>query len=189
MKCNVSFSFLGIALLTLMLIYDKSGNAVHGICAAVFHESGHIFLLLLLRDIPEKIRVSVYGIRIERSEKVNISYFFETLIVLAGPLFNILTALVMSFFEKDMSVPIKMNLALAFFNLLPLSPLDGGRALFYILCRIKNETFAKTAIKIITVLGIIPLTVTGIIIFIYDKSSYSLLLSSVYISFSLLSFP
>lgn len=189
MKCNVRFSFLGIALLTLMLIYDKSGNAVHGICAAVFHETGHIFLLLLLRDIPEKIHISLYGIRIERIEKVNISYFSEMLIVLAGPFFNILIALVMSFFEKDMAVSVKMNVALALFNLLPLSPLDGGRALFYFLCRTKNEILAKKTVKIITALGIIPLTVTGIIIFIYDKSNYSLLLSTVYISFTLLSFP
>lgn len=189
MRYKVRLSFVGIALLTLMMIYDKYGNAVYGICAAVFHEAGHLSVLLLFKDIPEKITVGIFGIRIERTEKPNISYRREAVIALAGPVFNIATAFAMSFFERDMSIPIKMNLAIAFFNLLPLTPLDGGKALYSLLCTVKSEFDAKKITKIITVLGIIPLTVMGLYTFLNDRHDYSLLLSSLYVSFALLSFP
>ncbi|MBQ3150662.1 MAG: hypothetical protein IJB86_05395 [Clostridia bacterium] len=189
MKCKTDFSFIGAALITLMMIYDKSGNAVHGVCAAFFHESGHLFALLISGDIPQKISVGIYGIRIERYEKASVSYRTEAIIALSGPVFNLTAAAIMSFFDKDMSVPIRMNTAICLFNLLPLTPLDGGRALYYILCRLKGLDFAAKCSKVITVLGIIPLTVTGFLIFINNTSDYSLLLSSLYVSFALLSFP
>ena len=184
MKCNVRFSFVGIALLTLMLIYDKDGNAGFGICAAVFHEAGHLLLLLIYKVPPEKVVVGIFGIRIERTEKTNTSYLREALIVLAGPVFNLIAAALFS-----TGIFVKMNLAIGIFNLLPIIPLDGGRTLYYILCTVKNESSAKKITKNITAIGLIPLTVIGLLIFISDKSNYSLLLSSLYISFALLSFP
>ena len=178
-----------MALITLMLIYDKSGNAVHGVCAAVFHESGHLITMLLSGDSPQKISVGIYGIRIERHEKTCISYPVEILIALAGPLFNLTIAMLMTLFNRDMTVSVRMNIVIALFNLLPLTPLDGGRVLYYVLCSVKNISFASKITKIITALGIVPLTVIGLLLFINNKQDYSLLLSSLYVSFALLSLP
>lgn len=55
-------------------------------------------------------------------------------IALAGPLINILLAIIFTFMYKILPSPIflyslKINLILAFFNLLPIPPLDGSKIL------------------------------------------------------------
>lgn len=180
---------MGLALITLILIFDRNGNVGLCICAAIFHETGHILSLLLFRDSPKKINIGFFGIRIERTEKTDISYLKEAVIALSGPLFNIVVALITLFSEGSSDPFVMINAFLAVFNLLPLAPLDGGRVLYHLLCRFSEDSTAKRITKTVTAVGLIPLAVTGAVIFIRDRSSFSLLLSSVYISFSLLSFP
>ena len=147
MRSEINFSFVGLALITLILIFDKNGSFALCICAAIFHEAGHILSLLLFRDTPDRINIGLFGIRIERTEKSDISYIKEAVIAVSGPLFNIITAAVTLILNGIYDPFVRINALLALFNLLPLSPLDGGRVLYHLLCRFTDISLSKRITK------------------------------------------
>lgn len=63
------------------------------------------------------------------SVSAGLSYGKELAAVLAGPLANLLWGLLLAWLGGPWLVPAGANLVLCAFNLLPVRPLDGGRAL------------------------------------------------------------
>nr|WP_326184997.1 peptidase M50 [uncultured Oscillibacter sp.] len=98
--------------------------------AAAVHELGHLLALRLLGAHVTGLRVSVLGAVLE-TDSGCLSYGGELLAVLAGPAANLLCALLLT--ARDgarWAVPVGTHLVLGLFNLLPVGPLDGGRALY-----------------------------------------------------------
>ena len=98
--------------------------------AALLHEMGHLLIALTL-NIPLKcIQLDVFGASIE-VECSSCSYVKEAILCLAGPLANILSALVVSriFLPFDTRLFTVASALLAIINLLPAKGFDGGRIL------------------------------------------------------------
>jgi len=95
------------------------------LCAAAAHELGHLAAIYTLRGRVRCLRLTAVGaeLRLEGT----MSYSRELLCALAGPLVNLLLAFGAA--RLGWLVFAGLNLVLALFNLLPLSMLDGGRAL------------------------------------------------------------
>ena len=95
--------------------------------AAAIHEGGHWLALRLLGAKILGLRIGVLGAVLETDSR-GLSYGGELIAVLAGPGANLAAALVLTALDREMLAG--AHLVLGAFNLLPVRPLDGGRALY-----------------------------------------------------------
>lgn len=97
--------------------------------AAALHELGHCLALTLLGAPISGLRIGVFGAELT-AERRELSYPGELASVLAGPGANLLcAALLTALGGTRWAVFTGASLVLCAFNLLPVRPLDGGRAL------------------------------------------------------------
>lgn len=97
------------------------------LAAAVIHELGHWGVLRLLGAQIVSLRIGLLGAVLE-TDSGTLSYGAELAAVLAGPAANLLCAFFMTV-QPGLETEIGAHLVLGAFNLLPVRPLDGGRAL------------------------------------------------------------
>ena len=179
------FSLCAAVWLTFWLYYDQNGDAVYSICAAAFHECGHLLALCALRDAPQTFHVGVFGMRIERAATTRLSYAQETAVYAAGPAANLLLAgalLPLCGKLPRLRRAVRVNLLLAGFNLLPILPLDGGGILYSALCLRMTPSQAGAWCKKTAAGGAIPLAAVCLWYVLHGKGSYSVLLSLIYIT-------
>lgn len=111
---------------------------------ALLHELGHLIAGLLLGFKPEKISIMPMGVSISfkvnlddynrKIENSNLLSIKKIVIALAGPITNIIIAVLFMFFDFNFEEAQRLNIIYAnilicIFNLLPIYPLDGGRIL------------------------------------------------------------
>lgn len=125
-KPDIHFSpgfFLLLALLLLVIPVQWIGASM---LAAVFHEMCHYFALRLLGGPPSSLQLAHAGARISLPE---ISRGRELLCALAGPMGGLLLLLLGRWLPRTAFCAGLQSL----YNLLPIYPLDGGRAVQCIL--------------------------------------------------------
>ena len=180
-NCRFEISFWFAAAVCLWLFMDTSGTFLAGICAAFFHETGHIAALLLCRRRIISIRLSVFGAEIRQDSNANESLKRDIAVSLAGPLMNLLLFLIFWGGSGNLLFPFAIaNLALAFANLVPAEPLDGGQALYSFLCLHINENTALRLLEWVSFFSLIPLGVCGFLLVFRSVYNFSLLFFSIY---------
>jgi stage IV sporulation protein FB len=107
--------------------------------AVLLHEAGHLLTLTLFRVGIRSVDLSLTGASIQMDSDL-ISYKKEILIALSGPLANLLgcglsVLLLRSEFCREGMLLFFSNALLCLFNLIPLESLDGGRALYALICQ------------------------------------------------------
>ena len=98
--------------------------------AALLHELGHLLVLRLLGARILALRIGVFG-AVLAADTARLSYPGEITAVLAGPAVNLLCGLLLA--GAHAWVAAGAHLSLCLFNLLPVRPLDGGRALYLLI--------------------------------------------------------
>ena len=73
------------------------------------------------------------------------------------------------------------NTLLAAVNLLPIEPLDGGRALYYALLRHREPPAAQKISRLISLLFLFPLAAVSVWLLLATGYNFSLLLIVVYL--------
>lgn len=108
----------------------------------------------------------------------------KILIAFAGPLTNILISIITLFIHIDENLKqtiIYSNILVAFFNLIPIYPLDGGRILKgFIKLKYKNNMVADLVVNKISNILAIALTAISSILILYLKN-ISIFLVIVYL--------
>lgn len=110
---------------------------------ALIHELGHMLVGILLGFKPTKLEVMPYGVSVDfdvkcedynrKIRKGNMLAIKKLIIALAGPLTNFIITVIfllsnISFFGIERELVIYANILIGIFNLIPIYPLDGGRA-------------------------------------------------------------
>ncbi len=188
---GIRISFFFAAVVTLALILDRTGTALITLCAAVIHETGHLLCLLWFGEAPRLICLEPFGMRITRRGNIGVGLGCEAAIALAGPCANLLLAAVLAivglcFGAAGLKRAVAVNLAIALFNLLPIHPLDAGRALYHLLCIRMNTVSAERTVTVVGFVLIVPLAAAGVFVLIKSRYNISLLLASVYLALLLI---
>lgn len=119
----------GFLLTTAALIYlDGQGVFFLGALACVLHELGHWTAIALLGGRVRSLRLTIAGAEMELDPCRPLSYGREVMAALAGPAVNLLLAWISV--QTGRYLFAGLNLCFGLLNLLPIRPLDGGRALF-----------------------------------------------------------
>lgn len=115
--------------------------------AAAVHELGHCLALWRLGARITGLRIGILGAVLETDSR-NLSYGGELLAVLAGPAANLLSAMLLTLVGGiRWAVPVGAHLVLGVFNLLPVGPLDGGRALYLLTAWFAGPAAAEWALR------------------------------------------
>ena len=110
---------------------------------AIIHELGHLISGVILKLKPKELNIMPFGISVTFEDygyKKTLE-IKKILIAIAGPLINIIIAILVGFLNIELKGMIMYsNVLIALFNLIPIYPLDGGRILKSILrLRISKE--------------------------------------------------
>ena len=149
---KISFDFGFFTVMALLFLVNPYGLAVSIICACIIHESGHIVTAVLCNVSIKEIGFRVGGIRIRTAGRIN-TFSGDMLILLSGPLLNILFSLV--YYLNGNYAAFSVNIIMGAYNLLPFSGLDGGAILAEVLNH--KGIFSTIVLKtgaVITALGI-----------------------------------
>lgn len=177
--CEFTIRISFLLMISLLLMLDTTGFLSYGLLAAAIHELSHVFMMILCGRIPKKICLTAFGAEISASSEKT-SYQKDCLVNLSGPAVNLLLGGLLVLLGNQ-TLFAQMNLALGLFNLLPIIPLDGGQALFSLLCLYFPENTVEKILKIISFCILVPLGILGFIILFHSKWNFSLLLCSVYL--------
>lgn len=112
-----------------LLIIILTGNFNHFICfflLLLIHEFGHALTGIILGYKLDKITFYPYGGITKFNLPLNVLIRDELLILINGPLFQIIGFFLLRNFFPDMTL---YHYTLLIFNLLPIYPLDGGKIL------------------------------------------------------------
>ncbi len=137
---------------------------------ALIHELAHMLTGMLLKLKPTTLEIQPFGIGIifesfHNTEKNKI------IIAIAGPLINILFAIIFSNINIEAKeLIVNTNILLAIFNLMPIYPLDGGRIIKSIIKFNNTEEKAEALVnKISNILMITITAISSILILIYKN--------------------
>ena len=182
MKKRLDFSVHPFAAAGLFLLIFASAPAyAFAVLSSVFlHEMGHTVAALLLGKKMISVRIVPTGINITLSAPS--SYTEELCIAAAGPLMNLLYALTAIVLPYSFGATVRtVSLFLGIFNLLPLTPLDGGR----ILCALFAPIFGTDRIRAVSsffdLLLLSFLWIVALYIFFYSGVNFTLLLFCAYL--------
>ncbi len=184
-RLSIQFTFLFFAVLTMLLLVDRTGYASLGLFACLLHEAGHLAMMLLTHTPVEKVQFYATGIRIVSNFAYTSGYLKQTGILLAGSLVNFAVAAVCVFaFDGRVlfySLFGAMNLCIGLFNLLPVGFLDGGKLLEILLIRLLGWDRGTRGVRWLTLLLMLPATCLVTFLFVRHKVNFTIFLTSLYI--------
>ena len=122
------------------------------LAAALCHEAAHLAALRWFRVPVRRVSLTARGIEIEAPIQTRLSYGREMLAVAAGPLCNLLLALV-SARLWGWYLFAGASFLLGAFNLLPSPALDGGRLLHLAVSRLWDPFLADRVCRVAGVLS------------------------------------
>ena len=136
--------------------------------AVLIHEGGHLIAIVSFGVPIERFSLTPLGAEIISADPY-LPYRKEIVISLAGPMAGLLFCGGLVFLLRQVFSALILyfffcNLFLSLFNLLPAKGLDGGRALFSLLCQFSDHETANSVLGAVHAITVFLLTVLGILL-------------------------
>ena len=140
----------GFLLLLAGLGYLDEGTGLlpWALLACAVHELGHLATAKGFGGSVARLKLSVVGAELSFRYPMPLSYGQENLVLLSGPLANLLLAPVAFWWE--LPILAVSTVWIGAFNLMPIPPLDGGRLAENLLEGYWNLTWAPTALAMVS---------------------------------------
>lgn len=185
----ISINILTVPIFIIAIISSFTAQFFITVGFIIAHELGHIAAAFIsgagiycFRILPVGVSASIEDYSCKKYNKLFIYW--------AGPSVNIIFAIAIYILYVCQVIPIEftvgvyINLWLAFFNLLPILPLDGGKIAMEVLADYSGLFKASKHMNIITVILSIIIIILGLIIFKNTLYNASLVIVGIYILLS-----
>lgn len=181
-KITVSFTFF--ALIILLVIFNKNDFLYFTCFFAIIHELGHLFFLNKFGVKICELKISLFGANIKTESFKKISIKKDVIVLLSGPLVNLIFSAVLYFVNLiiknvDLSNLILINLGLGIFNLMPFYNFDGGKIIEILLKSKLNEKIAEIIVSCISFAILVPFTLFSVNIFLRNYKDFYFLVVSL----------
>ena len=181
---RLSFSF--VALIVVMVILCEDKIIIYSLISSLIHESGHLFFIFLLGDAPKRIELAAFGMRIDRADKPCISYKKEIFIALGGILFNLIICMFCLIINSIRANKILIELAvinavITVINSFPVSDLDFGKALRFVLLIYTNKETSDRYADAVSFCFVCIFTALAVLYIVFYGVNISLIAINLYL--------
>ena len=145
--------------------------------AAMLHEMGHLLALRLFGVTVEVISFTAFGVKIQADTRF-LSYGKDLICTLAGPMMNIAAALLFSRVAGNYLLA-GANILQGCFNLLPMTGLDGARALHLLVSWWSDPICADRVCRMVELICALVGVLLSVYLVIYHRTGGFLLFAMV----------
>ena len=182
----VKISFLFPAAITFLMVTSIKEAALISFVSAFFHELGHLLAIKKLGGKIKNIEFGAFGGRITLSGENGLTLKGEATAAFAGPAVNFIFSavfLICFIFTKSESVllPFAINLGIGFFNLFPISTLDGGRIFSALLHMRLSDRTCDIVLNTVSAIFLLIILFFGFLLIIQKGGNFSLLVTCSYL--------
>lgn len=184
-KSNTKISVFAIISIAALLIYDFSVYTFLIFGCILLHEAGHLLFMRIYGCKVQSVQIYPFGIDI-KTDTSKISYRAETFIMLSGSASNIITGIICvvilsQCYSREILFFAFLNFFLGCANLIPISSLDGGRALETILCSHLSLDKALYISEIVSYFSYAFLGLLSLSLFVFTGFNLSFIMLLVYV--------
>ena len=167
--------------LILVIVFKVYDIFFYFFIFVLLHELAHIFMAKKFGLNTKKLIITPIGLIAVINNIEKLQLYKRLLIVSIGVITNIILALIFNIFTNEkMQLMKNINLSIAFFNCLPIFPLDGGRFFCYILGSKIGDLKASIILKKISLFLSFIIFLLGFIQIVLYPYNITLLCLSLY---------
>lgn len=175
MKIEINLKIIFV--LILFFILQNIDTYIIFLIFILIHEMFHLIVGILIGGKPSKLYLTPLGVSLEFYSYGKNKFIYKILFYLIGPISNLILAflfLKFNLFEKYKMKIVYTNLAICYFNLIPILPLDGGKALREVLKKVLGNEKANSYLIIFSKIFLAGITFTYSILIIKIKNIFIL---------------